>query len=436
MPQLGEKSLAFYERAKKVMPGGVSSNYRYYGEEETPVVERAKGGHIYDFDGKRYIDYRLGWGPIILGHAHDFVNERVTEAIQYGLSFAGTQKYEVSVAERMIDLCPGVEMVRFSNTGSEATMHAMRLARGYTGRDLILKFEGSYHGAHDSVLWSTPGLPVTPLNERNHPVPNKIGTGIPDLMSELMVMCRWNDVEMLGEILEEKGEQIAGIIIEPVLGNSMALTPHPDYFQFLRGQCDKYGIVLIYDEVKTGFRIAPGGAGEYFGVLPDLSTFAKAMGNGYPIAAIGGKKDIMMHLMPGKVFQGGTYSGNVVSTAAADATLERIQSGEVFVQLNKIGGILMDGISEILTRYDIAHHLHGTPAMFGITLSEQKPHNWRELNEMCNIELYSDIISHMIDNGVMPEDEGEPWFLCADHTEADAAESLQKFEDGVKEALK
>ncbi|MEM7345628.1 MAG: guanitoxin biosynthesis PLP-dependent transaminase GntE [Chloroflexota bacterium] len=436
MPQLGQKSQEFYNRAKAVMPFGVSSNYRYYGEEEGVMVADAQGGYLYDFDGKRYIDYRMGWGPVILGHADPFVNGRVKEAIDHGVSFAATQKYEVSAAERIIDLCPGVEMVRFSNTGSECTMHAIRLARGYTGRDLILKFEGSYHGAHDTVLWTTARGDLAKIGDRNQPVGYKQSLGIPEVMRDLTVLSPWNDFEVLGDILQKRGQEIAGIIVEPMLGNGNGLMPQPGYLEFLREQCDEHGIVLIFDEVKTGFRMAPGGAREYFGVTPDISTYAKALGNGYPIAAMGGHKDIMMALGPGKVFQGGTYTGNVVSTAAADATLEQIQSGKVFEQLNKIGGILMTGISEVLDRHGVAHVINGVPAMFGLALTEEKLTDWRDLHTLCNWELMDTVLEYMVDKGVMPElDALEPYFLCSAHSEADAAETLQVFEDGLKHAL-
>jgi glutamate-1-semialdehyde 2,1-aminomutase len=325
--------------------------------------------------------------------------------------------------------------VIFCNTGTEATMYAIRAARAFTGKAKIAVFEGSYHGAHDYVLWSNAHAPMDEIGDRNQPVSYKTSRGIPEVMRSLIQLCPWNDVEVLGDILQRRGEEIAAIIVEPVLGNAAAMHPSPGYFEFLRAQCDHYGIVLIFDEVKTGFRLAPGGAGEYFGVLPDISTFAKAMGNGYPIAAIGGKRDIMMGLGPGQVFQGGTYTGNVVSTAAADATLEYMQTGKVFAQLNKVGGMLMAGLAEILKRHSVPHNIHGTPAMFGISLMDTNPRDWRDL-QAADWNLYEAIVTYMINHGVMPEPDGlEPWFLCADHTEADAAETLQAFEDGLKHAL-
>lgn len=432
----GKKSHEFFERAKKVIPYGVNSNFRYWGDNDTPVIARAKDGYVYDFDDKRYIDYRLGFGPIILGHADPYVNERVMEAIQHGVTYAATHKYEVSVAERIVEMCPGVDMVRLTNTGTECTMHAIRIARGYTGRDIVLKFEGCYHGMHDYMLWSTASGDPSGMGDRQAPSAYRQSLGIPEVMRDLVQLAPWNDVEVLGDILEKRGEEIAAIIVEPILGNGTALTPQPGYLEFLREQCDQYGIVLIFDEVKTGFRIAPGGAGEYFGVLPDISTFAKALGNGYPIAAIGGKRDIMMMVEPGKVAHGGTYSGNVVGTAAAEATLEFMKIGPVFENLERVGTTLMQGIGEILTRHGVAHYVHGTPAMFGITLGEAKPRDFRDLYSLPDWEMYEEIGMHLVENGVMAEPDGlEPWFLCSDHTDEDAAETLQKYEDAVKHVL-
>ncbi len=438
MPFQGQKSHEFFERAQQVIPYGVNSNFRYNGDYNTPVVADARDGYLYDFDGKRYIDFRLGWGPIILGHADPFVNGRVKEAIDHGVSFAATQEYEVRVAERIVQMCEGVDMVRLSNTGSECTMHAIRLARGYTGRDLVLKFEGCYHGAHDYVLWTTASGKIEEVGERHNPRAYKQSLGIPEIMRSLVELCPWNDVEILGDILQKKGEEIAAIIVEPILGNGNGLQPQPGYLEFLREQCDQYGIVLIFDEVKTGFRIAAGGAREHFGVIPDLSTYAKALGNGYPVAAIGGKKDIMMTFGPGKVFQGGTYTGNVVSTAAADATLEFMQSGQVFPQINKVGTILMEGIDEILTRHGIPHVINGVPAMFGVCLTEKQPRDWRDLHHLCDWKTLEAIHLYMLDkHGIFPEPDGfEPYFLCSDHTVEDAAETLQAFEDGVKHVKK
>ncbi len=436
MPYQGQKSHEFFERAKAVIPYGVNSNFRYHDDYNTPVVADAQDQYVFDFDGRKYIDYRLGFGPIILGHTDPFVNGRVKSAIDHGISFAATQEYEVKVAERIIQMCPGVEMVRLTNTGSECTMHALRLARGYTGRDLVVKFEGSYHGAHDYTLWSTAGGNPEKVGSRQRPTAYKMSWGIPEVMRDLIQVLPFNDVEILGDFLQEKGEQVAAIIVEPILGNGNGIMPRPGFLEFMRQQCDHYGIVLIFDEVKTGFRIAAGGARELFGVMPDISTYAKALGNGYPIAAIGGTREIMMNIGPGKVFQGGTYTGNVVSTAAADAVLEFMQTGQVFPQIEKVGSMIMAGLHEICTRYGVPHVINGVPAMFGISFMVDEPmYEWRDLHK-ADWDFYETIARYMIEHGVMPEADGlEPYFLCSDHTEENVATTLQVFEDGLKHAL-
>jgi glutamate-1-semialdehyde 2,1-aminomutase len=428
------KSRAFFERAQRVIPFGVNSSHRYWGQ-NTPVVQRGEGAYVYDFDGKRYIDYRLGFGPVILGHAHPVVNQHVIEAIQNGVSFSATQEYEVRVAEHIIKMCPSVDMVRLDNTGSDATRHALRLARGYTGRDLVLKFEGAYHGDYDYVLWTTPDSLKSRVGERGEPIGHKSSHGVPDLLAQLLLIAVWNDREGIEKLLKEKGDTIAAIIVEPILANAGGLMPEPGFLQFLRTQCDIYGIVLIFDEVKTGFRIAPGGASEYFGVQPDLSAYAKAMGNGYPISAIGGKRDIMMTLAPGKVVQAGTYTGNVVATAAADATLQYMQQKNVFGYLEHIGQQLMDGLDEILSRHQVPHHIHGLPSLFGLTLSESSPKDWRDVVD-TDLKLSENLLIELINAGIMTDsDPQQTWYVCESHTPEDIAETLDKFENALRKAL-
>ncbi len=434
MLQTTSKSRAFLERAQNVIPFGVNSSHRYWGE-NTPVIQRGEGAYVYDFDGKRYIDYRLGFGPVILGHAHPVVNQRVIEAIQHGVSFSATQEYEVRVAEHIIKMCPSVEMVRLDNTGSDATRHAIRLARGYTGRDLVLKFEGAYHGDYDYMLWTTPDSLKKLVGKRDEPVGHKTSMGVPDLVSQLLLMAVWNDYDGVENLLKKKGDSIAAIIVEPILANAGGLMPEPGFLQFLRNQCDIYGIILIFDEVKTGFRIAQGGAGEYFGVQADLSTYAKAMGNGYPISAVGGKRDIMMTLAPGKVVHAGTYTGNVVVTAAADATLEYMQNHDVFGHLNRVGKQLMDGLDEILTRHQVDHHIHGLPSLFGLTLSATNPKDWRDVVD-TDLELSEQLLIELVKAGIMTDsDPQQTWYVCESHTSEDIAETLDKFETALQKAL-
>lgn len=285
-------------------------------------------------------------------------------------------------------------------------------------------------------MWTTQGADPGKVGNRRRPTPVKNSLGIPKAINDLILLCPWNDEEVLGEILAERGEEIAAIIVEPILGNANGLTPPASYLQYLRNQCDKYGIVLIFDEVKTGFRIAPGGAREYFGVIPDLSTYAKALGNGFPVAAIAGRKEIMMKLGPGHVFHGGTYSGNAASTAAADATLELIQSGEVFGKIRQVGRMIQDGVREICSRLGVPVLINGAPGMFGICFAETRPRDWRELLAQGNWDLSEKVYAHMVAHGVMPEPRGiEPFFISASHSTSDVEETLQRFEEGLTLAL-
>jgi glutamate-1-semialdehyde 2,1-aminomutase len=428
-----QKNQAFHERARKVLPFGVSSNFRYWGEGENIGVARAEGAYIWDFDGNRYIDYRVGYGPVILGHGHPAVVERVAQAIAQGTVFALTQELEVRVAERIVAMCPGVDMVRYANSGGEATMHALRIARSHTGREKIIKFEGQYHGMHDYMLFSTVSSPAGALGHRRSPIPAPTSSGIPKAIHELVITAPYNDFETLERIVKQSWGKVAAIIVEPILGNMAGTMPQPGWLEHIRKLCDEYGIVMIMDEVKTGFRVAPGGAQEYFGVQGDLVTYAKAMGNGFPIAAIGGKKEFMNSVGPGRTAHGGTYCGNSVGTAAADATLDLIANGGVLDTVNERGKVLMAGVHSILTDADIPHHVVGVPAMFGIVFSEEEATDFRAWARTDH-DLYTAIMMGMVRRGAMPDpDGGEPWFLCAALSETDVEDTLNYFEESVKE---
>ncbi|MEE8390280.1 MAG: aminotransferase class III-fold pyridoxal phosphate-dependent enzyme, partial [Anaerolineae bacterium] len=296
---------AFFEKAKKYMPYGVNSNFRYWGEEDTLVIMRGEGAYIWDMDENRYIDYRLAFGPVILGHAYPQVVERVAKAIKDSTLFAWTTPVEIQVAERLVRMT-GVDKVRLTNTGTEATMHALRIARGYTNRERFIKFEGQYHGMHDYVLFSTAGAPVGMLGSRRSPINVQSSSGIPEGIRQYVINLPFNDFERLEETVAAHWHELAAIFVEPMLGNAAGVMPQPGWLEKLRELCTKYGIVLVFDEVKTGFRIANGGAQEYFGVKADLVTYAKAMGNGFPIAAIGGTEEVMGVIGYGQVAHGGT----------------------------------------------------------------------------------------------------------------------------------
>jgi len=434
MTRSTEKTAAFFERARRVLPFGVSSNFRYWGEGEDIGVARAEGAYFWDFDDNRYIDYRLGFGPVILGHGHRAIVDRVSEAIRRGTVYAFTHELEVKVAERIGAMCPGVEMVRYANSGSEATMHSLRIARSHTGREKVIKFEGQYHGMHDYLLFSTASSPVPAMGHRRSPIPAPTSSGIPKAIHHLVITLPYNDFEMLERTVRQAWGDVAAIIVEPILGNLGGIMPQPGWLAHIRALCDEYGIVMIMDEVKTGFRIAPGGAQEFFGVQADLVTYAKAMGNGFPIAAIGGKREVMGSVGPGRTAHGGTYCGNAVGTAAADATLAILAQGQALKTVEARGQALQAGLSRILTGAGIPHHVLGVPAMFGIALCEEEPTDYRTWAR-SNSALYEEIMIGLVHNGAVPDPDGrEPWFLCAALSERDVADTLTYFEDAVKKA--
>jgi glutamate-1-semialdehyde 2,1-aminomutase len=423
---------ALFDRAKQFIPCGVNSNFRYWGDENTMVIMRGEGAYIWDMDENRYIDYRLAFGPIILGHAYPQVLERVARAIHDSTLFAWTTPLEIQVAERLVRMT-GVDKVRLGNTGTEVTMHALRIARGYTGRERFIKFEGQYHGMHDYVLFSTASAPAGALGSRRSPINVQASSGIPEGIRQYVINLPFNDLERLEETVEAHWHELAAIFVEPMLGNAAGVMPQPGWLEKLRELCDKYGIVLIFDEVKTGFRIANGGAQEYFGVKADLVTYAKAMGNGFPIAAIGGKEEVMSVIGYGSVAHGGTYTGNAVGAAAAAATLEILETEPIIETIYKNGRKLMDGIDEILTRYDIPHYITGLPPMFSALLGvSEEPTDFRAY---CagDAALYEELVMALIERGVMPDSDGrEPWFLCYSHGEREITDTLTAFEEAVK----
>ncbi len=429
----GKKTHALFEKAKQYIPYGVNSNFRYWGDHDTLIVKRGQGAYIWDMDDRRYIDYRLAFGPIILGHAHPKVTQAVAEAIQGGTLFAWTTYHEVELAERIVRLT-GVDKVRLTNTGSEATMHALRIARAYTNREKFIKFEGQYHGQVDYFMFSTASSPAGALGSRRSPVPAPTTSGIPKDIQKYVITLPFNDFEAVERTVKDRWGEIAAIFVEPMLGNAAGILPEPGYLEHLRRLCDEYGIVLIFDEVKTGFRIANGGAQEYFGVRADLVTYAKAMGNGFPIAAIAGKEEVMMTVQPGATAHGGTYSGNVAGVAAANAVLETLETEPVIQTIWQRGEALMKGIDQILSEADIPHVVTGLPPMFSIMLgSDEPPKDFRGYLKTDG-GLYKDIAMGLIAKGVMPDTDGrEPWFLCAALSEEDVAETLNVFRDVVRE---
>lgn len=430
----GSKTQSLQKRAMEVMPLGVNSNFRFWGEGITPYVEKAKGAYLWDVDGKKYIDYRMAFGPIILGHSYDEVDQKVIEEIQKGILFAMTGELEVEVAEMIIEMAPAVEMVRFACSGTEATMHAIRVARAFTGRDLIVKFEGNYHGFHDHTLWST-YTPVEAYGHRRSPIPVPASSGIPKMMRELIITLPFNDFEGFERVMRSHGEQIAAVITEPCQGNCAAINPQDGFLELIRKETEKYGCIFILDEVKTGFRIANGGAQEYYRIKPDLTTYAKALGNGYPVAAFGGKKEIMSIIGHG-VAQGGTYTNNKPGIAGAYATLNLLKSKPILKTIEQRGQRLMDGLKEIFDENGIPVVFTGYPAMFSFSFGVDAVTCQRDWAHSDH-KMYLKLTGMAIERGVMPDhDAREPWFLCYEHSDADIDETLNVYAEIVKEVKK
>ena len=430
MNYVGPKSNALQQRALAVAPLGVNSNFRYWGDGKTLYMDKAKGAYIWDVDGKRYIDYRLAFGPIILGHSYDEVDVKVIEEIQRGTLAAMTYEIEVELLEKIVEMCPAVEMVRLACSGTEATMHAIRVARGYTGRELILKFEGNYHGFHDHTLWST-YAPAESYGNKRSPIPVAASSGIPKSMADKIITLPFNDTENFERMMASFGEQIAAVITEPCQGNCGAIDPLPGFLETVRKLTSEYGAVFILDEVKSGFRFANGGAQEYYNVLPDMATYAKAMGNGYPIAAFGGKKEIMGEIGYG-VGHGGTYTNNKAGVVAGYTTLSLLQDFPIIETINKRGERLMKGLEEIFIDNSIPAAFSGLPSMFSFAVGIEKPTSQREWNE-SDKKYYLRLVDAAIERGVMPDhDAREPWFLSYSHSDADIDETLNVFADVVK----
>jgi glutamate-1-semialdehyde 2,1-aminomutase len=430
----GKKTSELFSKASQVIPYGVNSNFRYWGDEDTLVISRGEGTYVWDADGKRYIDYRLGFGPIILGHAYPTVVKAVQTAIEDGTIFAWTTPGEIELCERITRMC-NVDKVRLTNTGTEATMHALRIARAHTGREKFIKFEGQYHGMADYFMFTTASANPGAMGSKRSPINVAATSGIPKAITEYVINLPYNDFERLEETIDARWFEIAAIFVEPTLGNAAGIMPQPGYLEKMRELCSKYGIVLVFDEVKTGFRIANGGAQEFFNIQADLVTYAKAMGNGFPIAAIAGKEDVMMTIEPGAMAHGGTYSGNAVGTAAAIATLDILANEPIIDTINQRGKALMTGFGEILTEAGIPHVITGLPSMFGVVVgSDQEPYDFRDYFKGDG-ELYEEIAGELIDRGVQPDgDAREPWFLCYALTEEDVDETLNVFNDSVKAA--
>ncbi|MBC8211542.1 MAG: glutamate-1-semialdehyde 2,1-aminomutase [Gammaproteobacteria bacterium] len=417
-----------FERAQQYIPGGVNSPVRAFkGVGGTPIfIERAEGAYLYDADGKAYIDYVGSWGPMICGHANPEIIEAVRQAAAKGLSFGAPTALEIDLAEKICNIMPGMDQIRMTNSGTEATMSAIRLARGYTGRDKIIKFEGCYHGHGDSLLVKagsgalTLGVPSSP--------------GIPKCLAELTLTLEYNNIEQVNQLFAEIGDEIACLIVEPVAGNMNCVPPVPGFLECLRENCTKHGAVFIIDEVMTGFRVGLTGAQGHYGVEPDLTTLGKVIGGGMPVGAFGGKKDIMSHIAPvGPVYQAGTLSGNPIAMTAGLKNLEIITREGFYESLTEKTDFLVDGILAAAKRQGIAMTANRVGAMFGLFFTDQaQVKSFADVGR-CDIQRFNKFFHGMLDAGVnLAPSAYEAGFVSSAHTE----QHLQQTIDAAEQVFK
>ena len=409
------RSSSLFEQAQQYIPGGVNSPVRAFkGVGGDPIFfSRGEGAYLYDEDDKKYIDYVASWGPMIAGQSHPHVIDSVIKTLKNGLGFGAPTAIETELAKRVCEIVPSIEMVRMVSSGTEATMSAIRLARGYTGRDKIIKFEGCYHGHSDSLLVKagsgalTLGVPTSP--------------GVPAALAEHTLTLDFNDLEQVQNAFKEYAGQIACIIIEPVAGNMNCIPPEPGFLEGLRELCTQDGAVLIFDEVMTGFRVSLGGAQAYYNVTPDLTTLGKVIGGGLPVGAFGGKKEIMHHIAPlGPVYQAGTLSGNPVSMSAGLATLELISKPGFYESLSEKTGQLVNGVLEAAKANGIPLCSNQVGAMFGFFFSDEARISRYKQVTQCNIERFQRFYHAMLDEGVyLAPSAYEAGFVSSCHTSAD-----------------
>ncbi len=422
------RSNAHFKKAKAKLPLGVSSNFRYWGDDKTIYVERGKGGRVWDIDGNEYIDYRLAYGPVILGYGDDRVDEAARQGMNVGGVFALSTELEFDVASRISKMVPAAELVRFSNSGTEAVMAALRVARAFTGKDGHVVMEGGYHGIFSEVMWYTEVEDWVPGQGAPEVMP--FGEGVPAVMKRLFHTVSMNDANALEDLLKEKHNEIGAFLIEPIMGNCCGIRADTQYMQDVREICDRYDVLLIIDEVKTGFRVAKGGVQELYGIKADLCTFAKAIGNGYPLSVVAGREDVMRHIGDG-VVHGGTFTAHSVSLAAAAKTLEILDETTALADIESYGLKLQAGLSAILGRRGIAHCFSGHPALMGLFFADTAPSNYREWIH-SDYAFYDALAPELHELGILVEpDSREPWFLCESHNVECLDETLDKFERAV-----
>ncbi len=415
------QSETLFSRAQKHIPGGVNSPVRAFkGVGGTPIFfKRGEGAYLFDEDNNKYIDYVGSWGPMILGHAHPATVDAVKNAAENGLSFGAPTYLEIEMAEEVCKLVPSMELVRMVSSGTEATMSAIRLARGFTGRDKLIKFEGCYHGHADSLLVKagsgalTLGVPTSP--------------GVPKGLAEHTITLNYNDIAQLQEVFSQIGNEIAAVIVEPVAGNMNCIPPVPGFLEAMRELCTTHGAVLIFDEVMTGFRVALGGAQALYNIKPDLTTLGKVIGGGMPVGAFGGRKDIMQCLAPlGPVYQAGTLSGNPVAMAAGLAMLKEIQKPGFFTALTEKTAKFMQAIQAAADDVKVPVTTVSVGGMFGIFFTDQKQVTSFQAATACDVDRFKRFFHLMLEKGVyLAPSAFEAGFVSSAHSDADITETVR-----------
>ncbi len=413
------KSESLFKEAQNFIPGGVNSPVRACGSVggQPIFIERGELSKIYDVDGKEYIDYVLSWGPLILGHRPECVINALQKVLETGTSFGAPTQLETKLARLVIDMVPSVEKIRMVNSGTEATMSAIRLARGYTGRDIIIKFDGCYHGHADTLLVAA-GSGIATLGIPGSP-------GVPEAVISNTLSIKFNDIEGFIKIMEEMGDKVAGVIVEPVAGNMGMIPPIKDFLETLREYTLKFGSVLIFDEVMTGFRVAQNCAQGLFNIAPDLSCFGKVIGGGLPVGAYGGQKEIMDNIAPvGKVYQAGTLSGNPLAMAAGIATLTELQSKSVYEELDKKTEKLMNGLQSAADDAGVSLKTNHLGSMAGFFFSSEDIFNFDEA-KLCDLDKFAKFYTIMLDKGVyLAPSQFEACFLSLAHSDDDIEKTI------------
>ena len=418
--------------ASRYIPGGAGSSARtakFGWQPYPPFLAQGSGSRVRDVDGQEYVDCLLGLGPMILGHRHPAVTQAVVAAIsELGTCFGLPYEMEVEAARKVVDAVPGVEMVRFTNSGSEAVGTAVRLARAYTGRRLLIRFEGHYHGWQDTVYWSNHVDPVA-AGPAASPRPVPSGPGVPAELAATLIVLTWNDPESFVRVMAERGDQVAAVITEPAMFNTGCVLPEPGYLELLRAETRRHGALLVFDEVITGFRFARGGAQEFFGVTPDLTTLAKGLGGGFPVAGIGGSEDVMSMIGDGRYSHSGTYNANVIACAAVSATMDVLAEPGLFERQRELGETLMRGLRNLAADAGLSVIVEGLGTVFQMWFSERPIRNWRDAQRYANEPLFTRWWQEMLLRGVLfHPSQYENLFLSLVHSPGDVGDTLDAAE--------